>query len=316
MKKRVNMDFDVSALPAYVNQESDEILSAANYGFKTGSIVAWQEGIKLTDALHYLETDPTRQAGTCSLTADGDATFTQKTITVANLAYKLQFCMQDLIPKWTQRRLPAGSNAEDEVFTFGEEITTNVLEKIEQDNEISVWNGSIATGTGINAFFDGFIQLIDTAATAVNGNPTGITAATGITVSNAFGIARGMADLVPVAVKQKSDLTLFMGTDSYDLYANNLMDLNLFHHVSEGNYDSKMPLKNVRVVGVPGLDGTNRMFCGSASNFVVGSDMMNEYEEAKSWFDENTDLTFLQIKYKMGTQVKFVNEVVEFTLVP
>ena len=315
MKKKIEMDLDVSALPAYVNQDSEEILTAANYGFKTGSIVSWQDGIKLTDALHYLETDPTRQAGACSLTADGDATFTQKTITVANLAYKMKFCMQDLIPKWTQRRLPAGSNAEDEVFTFGEEITANVLEKIEIDNEITVWQGDTASGTALLAFFDGFIKIID-AGSAVNGNPTGITAATGITVSNAFGIARGMADLVPLGVKNKSDLTLFCGTDTYDLYANNLMDLNLFHHVSEGNYDSKMPLKNVRVVGVPGLDGTDRLFLGSASNFVIGSDMMNGYEQAKSWFDEDTDLTYLQIKYKMGTQVKFIEEVVEFTLVP
>jgi len=314
MKKKVDMDLVVSALPAYVNQESEEILSAANYGFKTGSIVSWQYGIKLTDALHYLETDPTRQAGACSLSADGDATFTQKTITVANLAYKMQFCMQDLIPKWTQRRLPAGSNAEDEVFTFGEQITANVLEKIEQDNELTVWQGDTA-GAGIFVFFDGFIKLIDAGA-AVNGNPSGITVATGITVSNAFGIARAMADLAPVAVKSKSDLTLFMGTDTYDLYANNLMDLNLFHHVSEGNYDSKMPLKNVRVVGVPGLDGTDRLFLGSAANFVIGSDMDNEYEQAKSWFDESTDLTYLQIKYKLGTQVKFIGEVVEFTLVP
>ena len=314
-KKKVDMDLVVSALPAYVNQESEEILSAANYGFKTGSIVSWQYGIKLTDALNYLETDPTRQAGVCSLSADGDATFTQKTITVANLAYKMKFCMQDLIPKWTQRRLPAGSNAEDEVFTFGEQITANVLEKIEQDNEVTVWQGDTGSGTALLAFFDGFIKLID-AGSPINGNPTGITVATGITVSNAFGIARAMADLAPVAVKSKTDLTLFMGTDFYDLYANNLMDLNLFHHVAEGNYDSKMPLKNVRVVGVPGLDGTDRAFLGSAANFVIGSDMNNEYEQAKSWFDENTDLTYLQIKYKLGTQVKFIGEVVEFTLVP
>jgi hypothetical protein len=314
MKKKVDMDLVVSALPAYVNQESEEILTAANYGFKTGSIVSWQYGIKLTDALHYLETDPARQAGTCSLSSSGDATFTQKTITVANLAYKLEFCMQDLLPKWTQRRLPSGSNAEDEQFTFGEQITANVLEKIEIDNELTVWKGDTA-GAGIYVHFDGFIKLID-AGSPVNGNPTGITAATGITVSNAFGIARGMADAVPVAVKTKSDLTLFMGTDFYDLYANNLMDLNLFHHVAEGNYDSKMPLKNVRVVGVPGLDGTDRAFLGSAMNFVIGSDMDNEYEQAKSWFDENTDLTYLQIKYKLGTQVKFIGEVVEFTLVP
>ena len=320
MNKKQKFDFDVSALPAYVNQESDILLEAAVYDFKTGSIVSWQEDIKLTDALHYLNVSPTRQAGTCSLTADGDAVLTQKTITVANLAYKMEFCNQDLIPKWTQRRLPKGSNAEDEVLTFGEQITSQSIDKIRQDNELTVWNGDVLSGTPLLAFFDGFIKLIDTAGTAINGNTSATPVATGITNSNAADLVNDVCDAIPVELATRQDMVLFVGIDTFKKYTTNMKDLNLYHYMAPEErsdlYSALIPSKGVRLEGVPGLEGTDRMFLSYPDNFVIGTDMRGEYEQAKSWFDENTDLTYLQFKFKMGTQVKFIDEVVEFTLVP
>ena len=81
-------------------------------------------------------------------------------------------------------------------------------------------------------------------------------------------------------------------------------------------YSAVIPYTGIRIEGVAGLNGTNRMFLGKRSNLVLGADMQNEFEQAKSWFDENTDLTYLQVKFKMGTQVKFLAEMVQFTLVP
>ena len=362
------MAFDVSALPAYVNQNSDELLMAANYGFKTASLVSIQEGIKLTDALQYLEVSPTRQAATCSLSAAGDAVFEQKTITVVNLAYKISLCMQDLLPKWTQRALPGGSNAEDEVFTFESDITANFLAKIAKDNEDAVWFSTAGAGT-----FDGFGTIVDAGTTAgtitagafvsgiryqiitvgttdytligasantvgvefvstgvgagtgtaldmsispVNGNSSKTTVATGFTNANTFGLVQDVADAVPAALKGDTELVNFVGYDVFDKYRRNLIDLNLFHESSVEGYSAVIPYTGIRIEGVAGLNGTNRMFLGKSSNLVLGADMQNEFEQAKSWFDENTDLTFLQVKFKMGTQVKFLAEMVQFTLVP
>ena len=312
------MAFDVSALPAYVNQNSDELLMAANYGFKTASLVSIQEGIKLTDALQYLEVSPTRQAATCSLSAAGDAVFEQKTITVVNLAYKISLCMQDLLPKWTQRALPGGSNAEDEVFTFESDITANFLAKIAKDNEDAVWFSTAGAGT-----FDGFGTIIDAGTTAavvgdtpIVGNTSGTTVATGFTNANTFGLVQDQADAVPSALKGDTELVNFVGYDVFDKYRRNLIDLNLFHESSVEGYSAVIPYTGIRIEGVAGLNGTNRMFLGKRSNLVLGADMQNEFEQAKSWFDENTDLTYLQVKFKMGTQVKFLAEMVQFTLVP
>lgn len=367
MKKRHEMAFDVAALPNYVNQNSDELLMAANYGFKTGSLVSIQEGIKLTDALQYLEVSPTRQAATCSLSAAGDAVFEQKTITVVNLAYKISLCMQDLIPKWTQRALPNGSNAEDEAFTFESEITANFLQKIAQDNEDAVWFSTAGAGT-----FDGFGTIIDAGTAAgtitagafvsgiryqiitvgttdytligatantvgvefvstgvgagtgtaldmsispINGNSSKTTVATGITNANAFSLVQDNVDRMPDALKGNPNAIGFVGMDTFDKYRRNLITLNLFHESSVDGYSAVVPYTGLRIEGVPGLSGTDRMFFGERSNFVLGADMQNGYEDAKSWFDENTDLTFLQVKFKMGTQVKFLQEIVQFTLV-
>lgn len=376
MKKRHDFAFDVSALPAYVNQESEELLEAAVYDFKTGSIVSWQEDIKLTDALHYLNVSPTRQAGTCSLTADGDAVLTQKTITVANLAYKMEFCNQDLIPKWTQRRLPKGSNAEDEVLTFGAEITSQAIDKIRQDNELTVWQGDTGSGVALLAFFDGFVKHIDDATTAgtitagsfvigteykilsigttdftligasantvglnftatgvgvgtgtaldievspIDGNTSGTTTAAGITNANAADLVNDMCDAIPVDMATKQNMVLFVGIDTFKKYTTNMKDLNLFHYDAPEErsdlYSALIPSKGVRLEGVPGLEGTDRMFLGEPDNFVIGTDMRGEYEQSKSWFNEDTDLTYVQFKYKLGTQIKFAGEIVQFTLV-
>lgn len=318
MKKRHEMAFDVTALPAYVNQNSDELLMAANYGFKTGTLVAIQEGIKLTDALQYLEVTPTRQAATCSLSAAGDAVFEQKTITVVEIAYKIELCMKDLIPKWTQRALPMGSNAEDEVFTFESEITSSFLEKIAQDNEDAVWTGTAGAGT-----YDGFATLINAATVAavvgdtpIVGNTSGTTAAAGITNANAFGLVQDAVDAMPDALKGNPENIGFVGMDTFDKYRRNLIDLNLFHESSVAGYSATVPYTGLQIEGVPGLSGTNQMFFGKRSNFVLGSDMQNEFETAESWFDKNTRLTYLETQFKQGCQVKFFSEVVQFTLVP
>jgi hypothetical protein len=223
--------------------------------------------------------------------------------------------MKDLKPKWTQRLLLAGSNAETTKVTFEEEIVKEILDVIGEENEQTIWQGDTA-GAGIFVFFDGLIKLID-AGTPVDGNTGLVTVATGITNSNAVAIINAMVDAMPTFLKLKDDLVLVCGTDTYDKWTTNMFNLNLFH--AEANtkaYSSVIPAKNIPIEGVPGLDAQNRIFLYRKSNLFMGVDLESDEDEFRMWntIDMlNIDYT---VRFKMGTAVARTAEVVEFTFKP
>jgi hypothetical protein len=74
-----------------------------------------------------------------------------------------------------------------------------------------------------------------------------------------------------------------------------------------------VPGKNVKVVGVHGLDNTGRAFLGKMDNFFLGVDLENEDEEFKMWYSQDDDNIKYSVKFKRGVQVAYPNEIVEFT---
>jgi len=50
------------------------------------------------------------------------------------------------------------------------------------------------------------------------------------------------------------------------------------------------------------------------SNFVIGTDLQNDYENYQLWYEQKDDKIYTRLKYKLGTQIKFGSEMVEFTL--
>ena len=69
------------------------------------------------------------------------------------------------------------------------------------------------------------------------------------------------------------------------------------------------------LIGVPGLDGTNRLFLGTRDNFVLGTDMMNEFETFTMWYSQDDDNIKYTIRFKRGVQVAYPSQIVQFKLV-
>jgi hypothetical protein len=74
------------------------------------------------------------------------------------------------------------------------------------------------------------------------------------------------------------------------------------------------PGTNMKLIAVGGLNGTNKLFAGSLSNFFLGTDLANEEEIAKLWYSEDSDEVRFRLTFKYGVQVAFPSEVVYFTL--
>lgn len=158
------------------------------------------------------------------------------------------------------------------------------------------------------------------AATAVNGNPTGITVATGITNANVIGILTGMAELMPEDIMDADDLKLFVGMDTFLKYQKAIADGNYFHYVVEGGFTAELPLigfPNVTVVATPGLSGLagGESYLMRASNIYIGVDLPEEESnDVRSWYDPNDRIYKVTMAFRRAVNVAFPDQVVEFIL--
>jgi len=310
------MGFIVSDLTDYVNEQKEELIPRLYFEKRSSDYFTKQPGVKLTEALHLLSVTAIPQDGsTCDVSASGDATFTARNITVAPLTYIDKFCMKDLNAKWTQILLRPG-NAETEDMTFESQIAEMIMSRIMEIDEVADWQGDTDSSSVYLSNYDGLIKTIDAAAGTVDAANTGITAVTSGASGNADAIVANVVNARPAAVKTSANQVIFCGTDFFDAYVDTLSAKNLYHVDATGYADYKMrvPGKNIDLVGVNGLDGTNRLFAGRTENFFLGFDLLNDEEDFDMWYEKKEDSIYYRVKYKRGLQVAYPSEIVQFTL--
>lgn len=310
------MAFNVASLTNYVNEQSTDLISRLYFEKTSSDYFTLQSGVKKTDALHLLAVTAFPQDGSsCSATASGDVTFSNRDITVGQITYFSGFCMKDLIPKYTQILLRAG-NAETEDMAFEAEVANSIIKTIMEHNETADWNGDTGSGDVYLNKYDGLIKIIDAATTAVDGNTSAATSITSGASGNIDTLVNNICNARPAKVKSASNQVLFVGQDTFDKFVDTLNAKNLFNvdATSWANYSVSIPGKNVTLVGVVGLDGTDRMFLGTQENFFLGFDLQNDEEEFDMWYEKMEDKVYYRVKFKRGLQVAYPNEIVEFTL--
>jgi hypothetical protein len=223
--------------------------------------------------------------------------------------------MKDLIPKYTQILLRAG-NAETEDMAFEAEVADSIIKTIMEHNETADWQGDTASGNVYINRYDGLIKIIDAATTAVAGNTSAATSITSGASGNVDTLVNNICNARPAKVKSAANQVLFVGQDTFDKFVDTLNAKNLYNvdATSWANYSVSIPGKNVTLVGVVGLDGTDRMFLGTQENFFLGFDLQNDEEEFDMWYEKKDDKVYYRVKFKRGLQVAYPNEIVEFTL--
>ena len=310
------MAFNVSSLTNYVNEQSTDLISRLYFEKTSSDYFTLQSGVKKTDALHLLAVTAFPQDGSgCSPTASGSVVFTNRDITVGQITYFDGFCMKDLIPKYTQILLRAG-NAETEEMAFEAEVANSIIKTIMEHNETADWQGDTASGNVFINRYDGLIKIIGAAGTAIAGNTSAATSITSGASGNVDTIINNICNARPAKVKSALNQVLFVGQDTFDKFVDTLNAKNLFNvdATSWANYSVSIPGKNVTLVGVVGLDGTNRMFLGTQDNFFLGFDLQNDEEEFDMWYEKLEDKVYYRVKFKRGLQVAYPNEIVQFTL--
>jgi len=310
------MAFNVSALSNYTNEQSTELVVKSLFGSKTAAVLQAagqvQVGVKSAEALNILSSDVFFQADGCGYTASGNTTFTQRVITVGAIKVEETLCPKTLEAKWMQTQIAPGS---PEAVPFEEQIGSEKASRIAKLLEVAMWQGDTATSnTNPNTNrFDGFNKIIDAAsASTVAGNTS---SATAITVANVEGLVDDIYNVIPADIADADDLVLFVGIDTFKKYTTALRNSNLFHYAADSEgMEIMIPATNIKMIGVGGLSGTDRMFLARLSNLFVGTDLANEEEEYRFWYSQDNDEVRFRATMKYGVQIAFPDQLVQFKL--
>ena len=204
----------------------------------------------------------------------------------------------------------------DTDFGFEQLYTEEKVSQISSLIDTLIWQGD-PTVTGQTSLCEGFIYLAENtySASTVVGNTS---SATAITAANIISLVDDMVAAVPVNIIANDDLYLYMGYDTYRLYALALRNANLFHYTGaedQGEQFSQMvPGTNVRAIAVKGLNGTNKMFLSAKSNLYFGCDLMNDSENLEIFYSMDFQEVRVVAKWKSGVNAAFWDYVVYFTL--
>ena len=304
-------DYDITALPAYIDENSEMLHVKQVTEAKSVAYMRIQTGIKHKELLKLLDDNITLQDATCKMTPAGDTVFTDREIEVASIGWMKEFCNNDLVGFWTQLALRAGASTENEEMVFQEAIVTLLMEKQALINEDLIWKGDTASGVANINKIDGFIKILTVAAGCVDLNNGADPA---INNTNAYSIMRDSVYAnSPKNIKRDGAFVAFVGCEVFEHIKANLVDLNLFHYnpevLANGMDSIILPGTSMRVVSVPGLDGSDNVYTGISTNFIIGTDLESDFDEFKIFYSEDDDILKMKSKYRLGVQVPYLDQV-------
>lgn len=303
------MALNVAGLEAYVDQEKLQLIKRSILGQRAINYLTVQPDIKSSAAINIIDSTIVMQAGACGWNPGGTTTLTQREIEVKALKINEAICLDTLEKYWTQKLMNPGSFNEN--IPFEQIFAEEKADKIGGIVEDILFRGDIDNGSGNLALVNGFLQVIDAEATVVDGNTS---AATSITAANVVAIMEDFAAAFPTDIVDRDDLVVFVGFDVYRLWTRALRAANLFHYdAPNGDFELFIPGTNVKVVATRGLNGTNRIIGSYSANLYVGTDLLNEFEDFKIFYDDIADDVKFRMKGKLGVQVAFPEHVVEYT---
>lgn len=306
------MGFTVSSLTNYVNEQSTELIAAAQFKSETAALANIQTGVKSSAALQILSVSPIPQDGsTCGFTASGDVTFSQRNIVAKSIKYEDSLCPKALEAKWTQILLRAGQNyTEADIPAM---VMDEIIKSVNARNETADWQGDTGSGSAYLKTYDGLVKIIN--------NASGVISATASTynTTNCRTIVADILTKIPAALKGDPDVKIFMGYDAAEIYRQKLMNDDLYHVPAGTGRPLLAEGSVIEIVPVHGLDGLysvsgqSCIFALKPTNMYLGVDMQGEEEQARMWVDgSDMETVKYRVAFRRGWQVAIPAEIVKY----
>lgn len=287
--------FDISALPAYTDQLSLDIISKAVLKTDLLDYVDLRSGFTSgTVAINLVDADLPVSALSCGWTSDGEVTYTQVNVTIESLQSKTEMCVEDLRSVYQSAFMNAGTG--NDFIPFEEVISESYADKLRKYNEGFLINGFGST-TGLKA------QITSAnGAQLQGGTPAAWTA------TNAVEQALDLYDAIAEEVKDRDDLIMVVSPDAYRALVRGLVASNLYHYDSvSGNDVVILPGTNVTVVKSSGLVGSDYKFAGPGKMILAATGLTDELDNFRFFYDEASDVMKFRAAWRLGVGVGEVN---------
>lgn len=293
----------VNNLPNYVEEHKLPLIRKAVLGSRSAKEMNLMSGVKGATALNLLDTTVVFGDGSnCGWNEAGTSTLSQRTLTPGYPKVNMSFCDKQLLKSWAnyEVRVAAGQKT----LPFEEDFIAGVIEGVNAKLETLIWQGDSASDA-----FDGMIKVIADAGTAVAASYQA-----GDSASKK--VAEVYAN-IPAEAFTKGDVVMFVGSDLYRQYIQELVANGSLHLVATAGLtdipmpeDLLIPGTNVRVIPVSGLDGTDKIYASYRENFVYGTDMAGDEEKFELWYSQDNREFRLAIEFTAGVQVAYPDMVV------
>lgn len=297
------MGFNTTGLPTYVEQRRLPFIKKAVLGAQTQRHMALQTDIKTSAAINLLDTKVQFQDGSkCGFTPQGSTDLSQRMINTGWIKINMDWCDKALLDYWTQYEVRM--TVEDHELPFEEEFVNDILRHVTAMLEQAIWQGDTESENANLTHFDGLLKILGEAENTIKATwPAG---------ASALEKVQAVAAAIPTAVLQQGDTQIFVGSDMLREVLQDMVKMNYYHYTpGEGaKNEYRLPATDIRVIGVDGLDGTGEVIGGARSNFIFGTDLMNNREDFKIWYSQDSELHKFKMLFNAGVQVAYPDEIV------
>jgi hypothetical protein len=287
--------FDITALPAYTDQESLGLISRVVLKTDLLDYVDLRSGFTSgVSSINLVDADLPVSALSCGWSSDGEVTYTQVNVTIESLQSKTEMCVEDLRSVYQSAFMNAGTG--NDFIPFEEVISQSYSDKLRKYNE-----GFLINGFGTTLGLKGQITSAN-GANLQGGTPAAWDA------TNAFGQALDLYDAIDEAVKDRDDLIMVVSPDAYRALVRSLVAQNLYHFDSvEGNDIVILPCTNVTVIKSSGLVGSDYKFAGPGKMILAATGLTDELDSFRFFYDEAADVMKFRAAWRLGVGVGEVN---------
>lgn len=292
--------FNVSGLSAYVKENRDNILRKVILEGDTISKMAKQLGVKTKERLHYFSLDPVFQDGKgCGFSAKGQTNLTEKDIEVAPIKVNDEWCNDDLLGKFAEYLVRFGADANAENLAFEELISDELIKNINKEMERLVWQGD-TSNTGATDLIDGLLTLAKNDDNTIEADVT----------DSVYGAVKNVIMAIPEEILD--DAVVFLSPALFRQLVFELLEMNNFHiapeEIEKGEF--YFPGTTIAIHKTIGLTGVEDIYASTWKNMVYATDLMDDKEELRFWFSDDSDLHRLKVKWVAGVNTYFSDYVV------
>lgn len=304
------MALDVTALNNYVEEKRLPLIAKSVLTGKTIDLVQIETGVKQDTALNLVSASVVFGNGsTCGWNATNGVALSQRKLIPTFFKVNQAFCDKSLLKKWAsyEVRLAAGR----EVLPFEQKFMEEIAKSISESIEKLIWQGD-SENAGGNVECDGYLKLLE----AVGAGTIAITASSG---TSAYNKIKAVYNALPARIIDKDDTVIFVSEATYRAFIQELVAANLYHFDPDyKNGEYNLPGTSVRVIAVPGLDGSDsgkfdKIVGGRLSNFFYGVDAEDDKDTFDLWYSKDNQEFRLAVNFAIAAQIAYPNEVVELS---